>query len=283
MRGIAGTMRSRRLWALAPSTGLFLFLFAAPLTMLFVVSFWSKKLLRVVPDFTLANYVSAVERYGDVALNTLGIAAGTAIATTVLAFLFAYVIRFKAGRYGDALLFVSLITLFGGYLVKVYAWKTILGREGILNSALLGIGIIDEPIGAFIYNAGAVVVALVHFLLPLALLPVYASMRNVADITLEAARDLGARPWQVVLGVVLPQCRAGLLAALIFTFLIAVGDYVTPQFLGGTTGSMIGVFIGNQFSIRFDWPLGSAMSFTLLAVCLALVVAARFALWRSPR
>ena len=96
MRGVAGTMRNRRLWALAPSTGIFLFLFAAPLAMLFVVSFWSKKLLRVVPDFTLENYVSAVERYGEVALNTLGIAAGTAVATTVLAFLFAYVIRFKA-------------------------------------------------------------------------------------------------------------------------------------------------------------------------------------------
>lgn len=273
----------RRLWLLAPSTAIFLGLFVAPFGVLFVVSFWSKKLLRVVPDFTLKNYVAAVERYGDVALNTLGIAACTALATTVLAFLFAYVIRFKAGRYGDALLFVSLITLFGGYLVKVYAWKTILGKEGILNSALLALGAIDEPVGAFIYNAGAVIVALVHFLLPLALLPVYASMRNVADITLEAARDLGARPWRVVLGIVLPQCRAGMLAALVFTFLIAVGDYVTPQFLGGTTGAMIGVFIGNQFSIRFDWPLGSAMSFTLLALCLALVLGMRYALWRSPR
>lgn len=273
----------RRLWLLAPSTAIFLGLFVAPFGVLFVVSFWSKKLLRVVPDFTLKNYVAAVERYGDVALNTLGIAACTALATTALAFLFAYVIRFKAGRYGDALLFVSLITLFGGYLVKVYAWKTILGKEGILNSALLALGAIDEPVGAFIYNAGAVIVALVHFLLPLALLPVYASMRNVADITLEAARDLGARPWRVVLGIVLPQCRAGLLAALVFTFLIAVGDYVTPQFLGGTTGAMIGVFIGNQFSIRFDWPLGSAMSFTLLALCLALVLGVRCALWRRPR
>ena len=74
-----------------------------------------------------------------------------------------------------------------------------------------------------------------------------------------------------------------MLAALVFTFLIAVGDYVTPQLLGGTTGAMIGVFIGNQFSIRFDWPLGSAMSFTLLALCLALVLGARYALWRSPR
>ena len=230
-------MRPHRwLLFLTPSTTIFLCLFVAPLGLLFVVSFWSKKLLRVTPDFTFKNYVSAVEKYGDVALNTLGISATIGIATTILAFLFAYVIRFKVGRYGELLLFVSLVTLFGGYLVKVYAWKTILGREGILNSALLGVGIVDEPISAFIYNAGAVVVALVHFLLPLALLPVYASLRNVQDITLEAARDLGARPWQVMIGIVVPQCRAGLLAALIFTFLIAVGDYVTPQFSAAPPG-----------------------------------------------
>ena len=274
-----------RWFGLGPATAVFLCLFAAPLTVFFVVSFWSKQLFTIKPDFTFKNYLSAVEKYGDVALNTLNISATTAIATTLLAFLFAYVIRFKAGRYGDLLLFISLVTLFGGYLVKIYAWKTILGKEGILNSALLWLGVIDQPIEAFIYNAGAVVVALVHFLLPLALLPVYASLRNVEDITLEAARDLGARPWQVVLGIVVPQCQAGLLAALIFTFLIAVGDYVTPQFLGGTTGAMIGVFIGNQFSLRFDWPLGSAMSFamltTCLAVCLGIVLALRLWLWRA--
>lgn len=273
----------RRALFIAPATAIFLCLFVAPLTVLFVVSFWRKKLLTIKPDFTFKNYVSAFEKYGDVVLNTLSISAITAIVTTVLAFLFAYVIRFKAGRFGDLLLFITLVTLFGGYLAKIYAWKTILGKEGILNSALLWFGIIDQPIEVLIYNAGAVVVALVHFLLPLALLPVYASMRNVQDITLEAARDLGARPWRVVLGIVVPQCRAGLLAAFTFTFLISVGDYVTPQFLGGTTGAMIGVFIGNQFSIRFDWPLGSAMSFSLLATCLVIMLMLRLSLWRSRR
>ena len=106
----------RRALFIAPRHRDFLCLFVAPLTVLFVVSFWRKKLLTIKPDFTFKNYVSAFEKYGDVVLNTLSISAITAIVTTVLAFLFAYVIRFKAGRFGDLLLFITLVTLFGGYL-----------------------------------------------------------------------------------------------------------------------------------------------------------------------
>ena len=273
----------RRLWPLGPSAAVLALLFVAPLSSFFVVSFWSKKLFQVVPDFTFKNYGAAVAGYAETALNTLIIALTTGAVTALIAFLFAYVVRFKAGRFGEALMFITLITLFGGYLVKIYAWKSILGMDGILNSALLALGFTDEPLGVFIYNAGAVIIALVHFLLPLAVLPVYASMRNIEDITIEAARDLGANPVQVVFGIVLPQCRAGLLAALAFSFLIAAGDYITPLFLGGTNGSMIGMFIANQFSIRFDWPLGSAMSFLMMAVSLSIVLAMRLAMGRQPR
>jgi spermidine/putrescine transport system permease protein len=232
----------------------------------------------VAPDFSFDGYRDAVADYWEVGLNTLAISLAAGVITTVLAFFFAYVIRFKAGRWGDAVLFLTLVTLFGGYLVKIYAWKSILGTQGILNSALLASGLVDQPLGIFIYNAGAVVVALIHFLLPLAVLPVYAAMRNVRDITLEAARDLGAGPWHVLFGIVLPQCRAGLIAAFAFSFLIAAGDYITPLFLGGTGGAMIGMFIANAFSIRFDWPLGSALAFITMATSLAIVFGARVAL-----
>ena len=116
--------------------------------------------------------------------------------TTLLAFGFAYVIRFRAGRFGNALLFLTLITLFGGYLVKIYAWKSILGRDGILNLALIDLGLIDEPLDAFIYSANGVVITLTYFLLPFAVLPIYGNMRAIRDVTLEAARDLGAGPWR---------------------------------------------------------------------------------------
>ena len=273
----------RRHWRITPAAAVFLGLFVAPLSFLFVVSFWKKTMFQVAPDFVFESYVRAIADYWDIGLNTLVIAVAAGVLTTAFAFFFAYVIRFKAGRYGDVLLFITLVTLFGGYLVKIYAWKSILGRDGILNSALLGMGLTSEPIEAFIYNPGAVVVALIHFLLPLAVLPIYASMRNIQDITLEAGRDLGANPVQVLFGIVLPQCRAGMVAAFAFSFLIAAGDYITPLFLGGTSGAMIGMFIANQFSIRFDWPLGSAMAFIVMAVSLSIVMAVRMALIRGPK
>lgn len=266
--------RIRRALFLGPATAIFLGIFVAPLSFFFVISFWSVKLYRVTPDFTGKNYAKVYQEYLDVALMTLGIGLSVGIATTVFAFLFAYVVRFKVGRFDALLIFLTLVTLFGGYLVKIYAWKSILGTEGILNSALIGLGIVDEPARAFIYNPGAVIVALVHFLLPLAVLPVYASMRNIQEITLEAGRDLGASGLRIIFGIVMPQCRPGLLAAFTFSFLIATGDFVTPTFLGGPTASMMGQFIRFAFSIRFDWPLGAAMAFALLAASFVIVLVA---------
>jgi spermidine/putrescine transport system permease protein len=239
----------------------------------FAMSFWTKKAMRIVPDFTVSNYVDAVEKYTGVIAATLGIAAATAVLTTLVAFAFAYLIRFKAGRLGLPLLFVTLLTLFGGYLVKIYAWKSILGTHGILNSALLLLGIVEAPLPIFIYNPGAVVVALTYFLLPLAVLPIYGSLRGIDDETIEAARDVGARPHQAFRDVVYPLARPGILAAFTLSFLVAAGDYVTPRFLGGPYTAMIGDFIEQQFSLRFDWPMGSAMSFSVLGASMFVVLA----------
>jgi len=250
---------------LAPAGAAFVGLFVAPNAFSLVLSFWTASSMKLREDFTFANYVEAWEKYADVAIATLGIALATAVITTTVAFAFAWFIRFKAGRLGSPLLFVTLITLFGGYLVKIYAWKSILGKVGILNSALLSLGIIDEPLTIFIYNPGAVVVTLLHFLLPLAVLPIYGSLRTIDDETIEAARDLGARPRHAFRDIVLPLSRPGILAAFSLTFLIAAGDYVTPRFVGGPYTAMIGDFIEQQYSLRFDWPMGSAMSFSILA------------------
>jgi spermidine/putrescine transport system permease protein len=261
----------RRWFLPAPAALIFLGFFIAPLAFFFVMSFWTKKGMRIVPDFTLANYIETWEKYSGVIAATLGIAAATALVTTVIAFAFAYLIRFKAGRFGPPLLFLTLLTLFGGYLVKIYAWKSILGRDGILNSALMLLGIADEPLTILIYNPGAVVVALTYFLLPLAVLPIYGTMRGIDDETIEAARDVGARPRHAFRDVVVPLARPGILAAFTLSFLVAAGDYVTPRFLGGPYTAMIGDFIEQQFSLRFDWPMGSAMSFSVLAVSVLVV------------
>ena len=258
--------------AAAPALLAWLCLFAAPLTYFFVISFWSVKARIMRPDFTPKNYAATIAQYGDVMMNTLAIGLAVALVTTLIAYGFAFAIRFRAGRWGNLLLLVTLITLFGGYLVKIYAWKSILGTEGVLNRALLAGGLIQEPLGALLYSTQGVVITLAYFLLPFAVLPIYGSLRAVSDVTIEAARDVGAGPFKVLRDIVLPQCRGGLLTAFTLSFLISVGDYVTPRFVGGGA-ALMGTFIENQFSIGFNWPLGSAMAFTTVAVTLGIVLA----------
>lgn len=263
----------RRGLALFPAFGILTGLFFVPIALLFAVSFWSIRSYKLVPGFSLDAYARTVSVYGPLFVSTMLIAAAVALLCVVVGFVFAYGARFRSGRYGDLFILATMITLFGGYLVKIYSWKAILSANGILNSALIWLGLIDTPITWFIFNRGAVVVALAHFLLPFAILPIYSALRNVPEITLEAARDLGASPWTTLVRVVLPQCKAGLVAAFAICFLSAAGDYVTPMFLGGGSGIMLGQFIVSEFSTRFNWPVGAAMSFSLMGVS-ALVIAA---------
>jgi spermidine/putrescine transport system permease protein len=266
----------------APAALIWLLLFLTPLLYFLVISFWSVRARIMRPDFTLANYRATFSEYGDVLLNTLAVGFAIAVTTTLLAFAFAYAIRFRAGRWENALLLVTLITLFGGYLVKIYAWKSILGRDGIINAALLWLGVVDEPLTAFIYSVQGVVITLTYFLLPFAVLPIYGNMRSIPDDLVEAARDLGATPAQAARDIVLPTCERGIGVAFLLTFLIAVGDYVTPRFVGGGA-SMMGHFIEIQFSFGFNWPMGSAMAFTLMAISLVVVMAATLVFNRAIR
>lgn len=264
----------RQSWLLAPAVLIFVGAFAAPLLYFLVISFWSVKALRMRPDFTFRNYIATWVEYSDAMVSTLLIALAIGALTTLLAFAFAYAIRFKCGRLEAALLFLALITLFGGYLVKIYAWKSILGREGILNQFLLWLGVIDQPLDALLYSVNGVVITLTYFLLPFAVLPIYGNLRAISPATIEAARDLGAGKWAVMRDIIIPQCETGITIAFIFSFLITAGDYVTPRFVGGGA-AMMGHFVELQFSLGFNWPMGSAMAFTVMAVSLALVTLLR--------
>jgi spermidine/putrescine transport system permease protein len=273
---------SGRAWPfVAPAISLAVGLFLAPMLLLFVVSFWSVRNFKLTPGFSLAAWWRFVENYGALALYSLVIGLSVAAICTGLGLAFAYVVRFRAGQFADALIFATLVTLFGGYLVKIYAWKSILGADGLFNQALIGLDLITEPTPLLLYNRGSVIVALVHFLLPMAILPIYGALRNVPIDNLEAARDLGASGAQAFRTVVVPQCRSGIFAAFAFCFLLAAGDYVTPLLIGGVGGSMLGQFIALEFSTRFNWPAGAAMSFGLLAACLAVLGA--LALIARPR
>lgn len=254
-----------------PSVAVFLLIFIAPLSYFFVLSFWRMRAYQLEVDATLDNYVRVFDKYFDSILFTFSVALVIAAVVTLVAFGFAYVVRFKSGRYSTVLLFGVLITLFGGYLSKIYVWKIILGQSGILNSAMITLGIIDEPITAFLYNPIAVVITLSHYMLPLAILPLYGALRSIDDVPLHAARDLGASRWRVFWDIILPQCQTGILVAFTLTFLFAAGDYVTPKLVGGPYTSMMGVFIQIQFGLRFNAPLGSAMAFSIIAICAIIV------------
>jgi len=253
-----------------PSSVIVLATFVLPFIYFFVISFWVVDYFELTPAATLVNYREMADRYVGVSVFTLWLSTVTALATVIIGFLYAFIARFKLPGFADLMIFVVLITMFGGYLMKIYAWKTILGNEGVLNSALMAVGIITEPVSALLYSPGAVVVTLLHFGLPFAVLPIYASMRGIKDIELEAARDLGATSLEIFTTVIVPRCRAGIVTAFSFAFLITAGDYITPLLVGGKQ-TLIGNLIAPQFGMQFNWPLGSAMSFVMLAISVATI------------
>jgi spermidine/putrescine transport system permease protein len=253
-----------------PSGIIFFATFVAPFLYFFVISFWIVDFFALTPAATLANYREIYQKYVPVAVYTVMLATVTAVLTVAIGFLYSFIARFKLTRWADFLLFVVLITMFGGYLMKIYAWKTILGNEGVLNTALMASGIIDAPISALLYSPGAVVVTLLHFALPFAVLPTYAAMRAIRDSEIEVARDLGASPLETFSTIIVPRCRAGIVTAFSFSFLITAGDYVTPVLVGGKQ-TLIGNLIAPQFGSMFNWPLGAAMSFVMLAASVAVI------------
>lgn len=275
--------RWRGTLALTPSFIVWAGLFAAPMLWLFVVSFWRIRQYRLVTDTTLDNYLLAVGEYRHAIVFTVVIAAIVALITTVFAFALGYLIRFRAGRWGTPLLFVALTTLFGGYLVKIYAWKALLGTDGILNLALLEMRVIAEPLPWLLYSPVAIVITLVHFLLPYALLSINASLRGVADAPIDAARDLGAGSLRILATVILPQCQRGVLTAFGLSFFLSAGDYVTPQLVGGPNSFMVGNFIQSQFMNRMNAPVGGALAYTTLLVTLLVFLGLCFAYRRLMR
>jgi spermidine/putrescine transport system permease protein len=188
--------------------------------------------------------------------------------------------RFVLQRRGTLILQLVLLSLFSGYLVRIYAWRTILGKQGLLNTTLQYLGLIDEPLDFLIYSQFAVIVTLCGLLLPLAVLPIYSAMLNVSDDVLEAARDLGAGFRHRMRTVLLPMVMPGVTTAFAFAFLLSAGDFVTPSLVGGMQSTMIGNIIADQFrGIGANWPLGAALAFVtigaMVAVCATVVALLR--------
>lgn len=261
----------RDLALMGPAAAVLGLLFLLPLVWFLIVSFYRVQMFQVIPDASFANYAKVIADYAGPIAFTAAIAAGIAVITTFLAFVVAHLIWSRGGAFGAFLLGATLLTLFGGYLVKIYAWRTILGREGVINATLVGLGITDQPIDALLYSPTAVVLVLVSYLLPFAILPLYGALRAVDPVSLEAARDLGASPAGVLRDAVLPLCVPALVTSFALCFLLTAGDFVTPRLVGGTQTFMMGNFIESQFGLRMNVPLGAAMTFTTLLTSIAVI------------
>lgn len=228
----------------------------------------------------LAPFTPTLEHYQQVAdtfnyWRLLGIsalmAAIVALVATAAAFPVAYFLAFRAGRRAGLLLILLLVPFWTSYLLRVMAWKLMLGTEGVINSALLGTGLVDEPLDALLYNRNAVVITLIYVWIPFAALPILAALGRI-DVRLhDAAADLYASPLQQLRRVTLPLAVPGLAAAFLMVFIPTVGEYVTPILVGGTGGSMYGNIVQDFFVRAANWPLGSAMAVIMLILTLVLV------------
>lgn len=240
--------------------------FLLPATILFIYSFLRFELYAPTGDVTLLNYLKAISDpvYIRVSWNAIQTGLLTAILSVLVSYPVAYYVNFKMQRGRNTLLMLIIISLFSSYLVRVYAWKTILGRNGLINGMLLAIGLINEPVSFLLYSKTAVLITLVHVFLPFTLLPILSSLQNIDYGYIEAAQDLGASPLKTFLKVTFPISSKGVMSAFLYAFVLAAGDYVTPQLVGGTSGAMVGVSIANQFVKTGGWGVGSALSFWVL-------------------
>jgi len=271
-----GARRGSRSWAwlqLAPATAYFAALFLGPLAILIAYSFWRTENYQFIPSFSLENYREVLTSpvYQPYFERTLLLALLVAVLVLVIAYPFAYALTFVFPRRRQLLYFLVLVSLFGGYLVRIYAWRTMLGKEGLINSALEGAGVIDHPVGFFLNSQFAIVLTLVNFYLPLGVLPIFSAMQNVSPALLEAADDLGSSRLHAMRRVLIPMTMRGVTAAFAFTFIAAAAEWVTPLLVGGAGDQFVGNQVVTAFGTDLNWPLGAALALTLVVVALVIV------------
>jgi spermidine/putrescine transport system permease protein len=257
---------------LGPAAAYYLAFFVAPILIFFAYSLFKQQGFSVVPDVTLSNYLTGVTTasYAAVLIRTLLVGIGTASVVVPIAYVLSYLMLFVFSRRAQFLLNLVLVSMFSGYLVRIYAWRTILGRDGLLNAVLIQLGVIKEPLTFLIFSSWAVIITLVELLIPLALLPVFSAMSNVSKEHVEVARDLGSSGFRLHRTILVPMVLPGLSVAFALSFILAAGDFVVPQLIGGSQGIMVGNIIADQFKgLGYNWPLGSALAFLVMGIVIA--------------
>jgi spermidine/putrescine transport system permease protein len=256
-----------------------------PILMLLVSSFWTQNYLSLDHTPTLSNYLKFFERplYTTLLLRSLGVGAATTIASVILAYPMAYLIAFHGGRYRSTWLVLVTVPFWTSYLLRIFAWKVILGYGGVINSSLLQLGVIDKPLEVLLYNPLAVIIALTQAWLPFVMLPIYVSLAKIEPTLREAAADLGDGAVQRFVRVILPLSMPGVISAALLVFIPTVGDYVTPALVGGFSGTLIGNVIQGQFGRANNWPMGAALCLIMMMVITAVALLMQRFLNRARR
>ncbi|HEY2420110.1 MAG TPA: ABC transporter permease [Neobacillus sp.] len=260
-----------------PLVWLSVFLFA-PYFTLFLNSFWKVDFGTIVHTFTWENYLKFFtnELYFGTLLKTLKIASFVTVFSIILSYPLAYYINFKVKKHKQLMYTLVIIPLWVSYLVRAYAWKIVLGQDGILNNVLMTIGIIHKPLEIFLYSPYAVVLALTHIYTPWVLMSIYTSLEHIPRNLQEASKDLGAGRFRTFLKITLPLSLPGVIAGATFAFVLTMGDFLAPQLLGGTSSMMISNVVYSLFGVANNWPLGSTIGIvTLILVLLILEVTHR--------
>ena len=254
---------------IAPPFGYALLVLAAPLLTIFAYSFFKDGYLEVIREFTLDNYkaVWSDPIFHKVMLRSLGVALAVTLATVLLAFPVAYFLSFVVPPERKALwIFLITIPFWTSYLIRVFLWKVILGHNGVINSTLTSLGIIDEPLGFLLFNVQAMVITLAHAYAPFAILPIYVALEKIDRSLLEAGRDLGESRLMTFWRVTLPLAMPGVIAATLIVFIPTIGDYVTPELIGGGKMPMVANMVQANMLALDNKPMGSALAVTAMLI-----------------
>ena len=253
----------------SPTAIFALLLLAAPLGLIFVYSFMTDGYLTIDPIFTFANYIEAWtnDLYRVILLRSVWVSMAVTAATVILAFPLAYYVSFYVHPSKKSIwLFLITIPFWTSYLIRVFLWKVILGYNGVINSGLMELGLIAEPLTFILYNTNAIIITLAHAYAPFAILPIFVALEKIDRSFLEAGRDLGESNFVTFLRVTLPLALPGVISAVMIVFIPVIGDYVTPHLVGGPGGKMVANLIQLQYVKLDNYPMGSAVAMSSMAM-----------------
>jgi spermidine/putrescine transport system permease protein len=237
-----------------------------PNIFLLLYSLWQNDLGTIVHTWNIENYRSLFGSsvFQILIKRTFLIAIAAAGIATLIAYPMAFLVVRKFGRFKTTAALLILVPLWVSYLMRVFAWRIILGESGVLNGLLKSLGLISHPSGAFLYSTTTVIMTLTYVAIPYVFLASYTALERIPNHLYEASGDCGASPWRTFWGVVFPLTRPGVAIGFAIGFVLAFGDYVTPSLVGGLSGTMLGSIVLQEFGTADDWPLGAAIGITIL-------------------